>query len=239
MKPLLLFILLTFVPSTLHKQSNLDGYFEDDKFVVVKFDPDQSDIRMFYKNEDGEVIGDFGRLKDYVQSFGSELIFATNGGMFMHDLRPLGLYMEDGKEITPLNTRSASTNFYIKPNGVFYILYNGTVGICKTGDFNSQGVKYATQSGGMLTIDGEINPKYNENSTSYYTRNGVGVDGQGCVIFVLSKIEVNLYDLAQVFWIIGCDNSLYLDGGLSDMYCPEIGLTYPHQYMSVMIAVVK
>ncbi len=138
----------------------------------------------------------------------------------------------------PLNTRSASTNFYIKPNGVFYILTDGTAQVIPTGIIPKD-IKYATQSGPMLTINGEINPKFDDKSTSYKKRNGVGINKDGKVIFILSKEDVNFYDLAYTFQQLGCDNSLFLDGDISDFYCPEIGYTQMFGYMSVMIAVTK
>ena len=238
MKTLILFavLLFSFVPQSLEKQNNIDGYYENDRFIVIRIDPTVSHIAMCYKNSDGEVIGDFGRLK---KEYGNQIIFACNAGMFMTDLRPLGLYIEDGKVITPLNTRNASTNFYIKPNGVFYILYNGTVGICKTESWSQIYPKFATQSGPMLTINGQINSKFNIASESYRTRNGVGIDTNGKVLFILATIPVNFYEFASLFLLFDCQNSLFLDGDISDFYCPEKGLNNKYGYMSPMIIVTK
>ena len=50
-----------------------------------------------------------------------------NGGMYQDDFRPVGLYIENGRELIPANTAtligapSQIPNFYKKPNGVFYI----------------------------------------------------------------------------------------------------------------------
>jgi uncharacterized protein YigE (DUF2233 family) len=56
---------------------------------------------------------------------GKTLKFAMNGGMYADDLSPIGLYIEDGKEIRPANTASVEQkpepNFYKKPNGIFYL----------------------------------------------------------------------------------------------------------------------
>ena len=41
--------------------------------------------------------------------------------MYQVDNTPLGLFIQNGKTLSPLNTRSGSGNFYLKPNGVFYI----------------------------------------------------------------------------------------------------------------------
>lgn len=249
MKTLIIFIvtLLSFVLRPLDTPNHVDGYYEDDHFIIVRVDPETSNIITCYKNADGEVINNFSRLKKHITSTGHELIFACNGGMFMEDLRPLGLYVEKGRQIMPLNTRSASTNFYIKPNGVFYILSNGSVGICRTEAYElisglyaiGEDVKYATQSGPMLTIDGLINGKFNINSTSYKHRNGVGINQDGDVIFIISKAPVSFYEFADAFLMVGCANSLFLDGDISDFYYPPEGLGWWYGYMSVFIAVVK
>jgi len=44
-----------------------------------------------------------------------------NGGMYEADLSPLGLYIENGKTLRQPNTANAAGNFYLKPNGVFYV----------------------------------------------------------------------------------------------------------------------
>ena len=242
MKPLIIFIitLLSFTPQSLKQSHDVDGVYEDDYFVILRFSPDKQIITC-YKNADGEVIGDFFRLKQHVKSTGHEIIFACNGGMFMADLRPLGLYIEDGNTIMPLNTRSASTNFYMKPNGVFCVMPDGSCTIKTTNDYKMSQIspQFATQSGPMLTINGHINSKFNPESTSYRVRNGVGVQSNGDVVFILSKIPVNFYELASAFQIIGCDNSLFLDGDISDFYCPEIGYTGMFAYMSTFIVVIK
>ena len=242
MKALIVFIILlfSFVPQSLNKPRNISGYYDDGKYIVVKVNPTNMSVITCYKNSDGEVIGDFERLDQHISSTGHDLIFACNGGMFMTDLRPLGLYVENGRTLMPLNTRSASTNFYIKPNGVFYILYNGEVGLCKTEVYQGcVNVKYATQSGPMLVIDGVINPKFIETSRSYRVRNGVGMNRDGEVVFILSQYGVTFYDFAYTFQQVGCDNALFLDGDISAFYCPEVGLDWAYCYASVFIAVVK
>lgn len=241
MRTLLLFIILTIIPQSVKREDhNLRCTTIADKFVVVKCNPKDVNLVMAYKNSDGEVYGDFGRLKRDLIQQGKELIFACNGGMFMEDLRPLGWYIENGKVISQLNTRSASTNFYLKPNGIFIINWDKSCRIIQTGsDYPIHQINYATQSGPMLTINGQINPKFSKVSTSWNIRNGVGVNQDGDVVFILAVEPVSLYELADAFLFTGCDNSLYLDGIISDFYLPQIGMTREYGYMSVMIAIVE
>ena len=86
-----------------------------------------------------------------------------NGGMYKTDNSPLGLFIESTKVLTTLNTRSANGNFYLKPNGVFYITTDNQATICKTENFTiNPKIKYATQSGPMLVINGQIHPAFKE-----------------------------------------------------------------------------
>jgi uncharacterized protein YigE (DUF2233 family) len=49
------------------------------------------------------------------------MLFATNAGMFDSNLKPVGLYVEQGRELVHANTKSGRGNFHMMPNGIFYI----------------------------------------------------------------------------------------------------------------------
>ncbi len=145
-----------------------------------------------------------------------------NGGMFKKDHSPVGLYIEDQKMRIPLDTSSADGNFYLKPNGVFYIRTDNKAIICKTADFKNTGkIKMATQSGPMLVINGEIHPAFKQNSKNLNIRNGVGILPDHKIIFAMSKEPVSFYHFASYFKNSGCKNALYLDGSVSRAYLPE------------------
>jgi uncharacterized protein YigE (DUF2233 family) len=83
-----------------------------------------------------------------------------NGGMYQEVLSSLGLYIEKGETQYRLSRRQQGYgNSYIQPNGVFYLTNSGEGHIVATSEFkpNSE-IEYATQSGPMLLVDGEINP---------------------------------------------------------------------------------
>ena len=50
---------------------------------------------------------------------GNRPVLAMNAGMFKEDRSPLGLYVEDGKELVAADTADGDGNFYMKPNGIF------------------------------------------------------------------------------------------------------------------------
>ena len=73
----------------------------------------------------------------------------------------------------------------------------------------------------MLVIDGQIHATFKQGSTNLNTRNGVGILPNKKVIFAMSKKEMSLYDFADYFKKLGCNNALYLDGFVSRTYLPE------------------
>ena len=60
-------------------------------------------------------------LKYAIENETTKLLMATNAGMYKRDNQPQGLYIENGKTITPLDLSKRGGNFYLKPNGVFFI----------------------------------------------------------------------------------------------------------------------
>src|SRR5687767_12157504 len=89
-----------------------------EKIVSYIADPKKQDINFYWKNDSGKIFRSIQNLKNYLEQKNRQLILAMNGGMYQTDNSPLGLYIENYKTITRLNTRSASGNFYMKPNGV-------------------------------------------------------------------------------------------------------------------------
>lgn len=133
----------------------------------------------------------------------------------------MGLYIEEGKTIQPLNTRNGEGNFYLSPNGVFFIKNDDQAGIALTGNFKNTDIKYATQSGPMLVIDGKINAGFTKESASLYIRNDVGITRDNKTVFKISNVPVSLYDFAEYFFKLGCENALYLDGAISNIYVKD------------------
>ena len=81
--------------------------------------------------------------------------------MYHPDNSPVGLYVEDGRELARVNTNAGPGNFHMRPNGVFYVT-GEVAAIVETRSFIKQNlrVEFATQSGPMLVIDGKIHPRF-------------------------------------------------------------------------------
>ncbi|MFD0863603.1 phosphodiester glycosidase family protein [Sungkyunkwania multivorans] len=211
---------------------------DDDRLLVYTVDPAKQELRFFWKNNDGINYSNFQSLRQEVAKKNKQLVFAMNGGMYKSDRSPQGLYIENGRILAKIDTTNkASGNFYMQPNGVFYLTKAQRPVICRTDAFiNDNNVEYATQSGPMLLIDGTIHPKFNQGSSNIHIRNGVGVLPNGHVLFAMSKEEINFYDLATFFKLNGCLNALYLDGFVSRTYLPSKGWEQLDGTFGVIIA---
>jgi uncharacterized protein YigE (DUF2233 family) len=213
---------------------------DDNLFVTYEVDIKKSDLKLYWKDDENETFKSIQNLKTWLEAQKRTLVFAMNAGMYMQDNLPVGLYIENKKELFPLNTRNANGNFYLKPNGVFYITTDNLPVICQTTDFVNNGkIKYATQSGPMLVIDGAIHSAFKEGSANVNIRNGVGILPNNDVIFVMSKSEINFYDFASYFKKLGCKNALYLDGFVSRTYLPEKNWIQTDGNFGVILGVTK
>lgn len=191
------------------------------EYLVYTVDPHHQKLAMYWVNEKGELFGSFRNLNTWLESKNKRLVFAMNGGMYRVDRSPVGLFIDSFRVRRNVNKASASGNFYLKPNGVFYITRQGRAGVTESMAFHlSKDIQYATQSGPMLLVDGKIHPSFTEHSSNVNIRNGVGILPDGRVIFVMSKIAVNFFDFARYFQSWGCKNALYLDGFVSKVYLP-------------------
>ncbi|WP_047548690.1 phosphodiester glycosidase family protein [Psychroserpens sp. Hel_I_66] len=196
---------------------------QDKRFVTHIVNLENQDLKFYLKADNDSNFGNFKALKKELNNKNRELVFAMNGGMYLKDGSPQGLFIEKGitkKQID--TTKDAYGNFYLQPNGIFYLTKNNKGEICKTTDFKyTPTITYATQSGPMLVIDGDIHPVFVKGSKNVHIRNGVGILKNGALLFAMSKDTINLYDFAEFFKNNGCENALYLDGFVSRTYLPK------------------
>ena len=212
----------------------------DERFLTYVVDAKKQDIKFYWKDDKQENFKSILNLRSWLDNKNQKLLFAMNGGMYKQDNSPQGLFIENQITVTPLDTARGNGNFYLKPNGVFYITTNNIPFICRTTNFTDNGqIKYATQSGPMLVIDGQIHPAFKEGSTNLNIRNGVGILPDDKIIFAMSKKEINFYDFANYFKSLGCKNALYLDGLVSRTYLPEKEWTQTDGNFGVIIGVTK
>jgi len=188
---------------------------------------------MFLKYTQGVYLHDFVGLETYVASKGEKLLFAANAGMFEPDSRPVGLLVQDGNEVSPLNLKDGAGNFYLKPNGVFLINEKHEAMVVESSTYTTllTPVTWATQSGPLLVIGGNIHPDFNADSKSVKIRSGVGVKKNGTIVFAISRNPVIFYEFASLFLTkLQCPNALFLDGDISSFYVPGEKDPVPHSF---------
>jgi uncharacterized protein YigE (DUF2233 family) len=213
---------------------------KDEPIIAYVVNTENQDLQLYWKDDKGKLFGSIENLKLNLESRNKTLLFATNGGMYMEDHKPLGLFIQNSKTITSLNTADASGNFYLKPNGVFYLSKDKKAQVCQTSDFkNDSSIQFATQSGPMLVIDGQLHNAFVQGSKNLNIRNGVGILPDNRVVFAMSKDKINFYDFAKYFQDLGCKNALYLDGFVSRTYLPEKNWVQTDGNFGVIIGVIK
>lgn len=182
--------------------------------TIIKARPDQ--IVMHWKDSKDVPLRSFG----FLFLHDPEIKFATNGGMFAAsiDHAPLGLYVEDGKKLRPVNkVNNPRYNFGMQPQGVFLVTKDNIAKVVAVSDsavYNND-IKYAVQSAPMLVIGGKINPLLTK-SSSANIRNGVGVLRNGNVLLIVDKNPVTFQQFAKEFIDQGCVSAMYLDGAISN-----------------------
>lgn len=200
-------------------------------FVVFRLERgEEQNLRFFWKHPDGSAYAGLSPLRKQLSTQGEQLIFAVNGGIYSKDLAPLGLYIENGKTISPLNREIGDGNFFLLPNGVFSISEKGAQVVETIAYHQSAEIRHAIQSGPMLVIKGEVNQRLIPGCGSRHLRNGVGVDSEGRVVFAISDGITSFHDFGTLFRDrLDCRNALYLDGQISRMYLPEMNY---HAYLN-------
>ncbi len=226
-------------PPTEFKQEIIE--YKGVDYIIGIVDLRTTNLRTFYKEDNGALYQNFEAIAEDQKTEGNELIFAMNGGIFNKDRSPTGLYIEDGKEITPINTNKGKGNFFLEPNGILTITKDNNATITNTPKYKQlTNTRTAIQSGPQLLTTGNIHPKFNENSTNTHIRNGVGVIDQNTLVFAMSRKKVNLFTFASFFKDkFECQDALYLDGFVSKVYSPELELTDMESDFSVIIGVVQ
>jgi len=194
------------------------------RYTVCRVDVLRERLQLFLQDDAAQPFKHFDRLADQLAASGRTLAFAMNAGMYHPGFSPVGLFVADGAQLAALNTDSGKGNFFLKPNGVFFVSTEGA-GVVESSAYASRGkpVILATQSGPLLLQQGNLHPAFIPTSDSRLIRNGVGVPGPGTAVFAISEDPVNFYEFAIFFRdVLGCPDALYLDGNISSLYAADL-----------------
>lgn len=194
--------------------------FAGKSYTIIRVNLDEQRLQLFWKDDSGAPFKSFDAVQSSLIKHGRKLVFAMNAGMYHRDFATVGLYVENGKQLSPLNLQRGDGNFFMLPNGVFAITKSGAQ-VMESSQFSTfhANVTLATQSGPMLVIDGKIHPAFRPGSDSRLFRNGVGVVSAKMVCFAISEEPVNFHEFALLFRDhLHCPNALFFDGTVSSLY---------------------
>lgn len=199
--------------------------FHNVDFVVVEVS-EKDDLSLFWKQPESNLpYQSFSNLIKTLAKKDTEVLFSIHSGIFGEDKAPLGWHVENGEKLQALNQvtrKNATGNFSLIPNGVFLVDQSGKRYVIETEEFlktqQLYKTQYGTQSGPMLLINGKMHPKFYPTSDSVKYRSGVCVSND-MTYFVTTQSPINFYYFAKFFQTnLGCQNALYLDGTLSQIY---------------------
>lgn len=215
--------------------------YKGNTYVVCEVAPATDDIRLFLYDDKGEPYGQFDAVEQSLGE-GKRLAFGMNAGMYHEDRAPVGHYVENGEEVMRVVPNAGPGNFGMLPNGVFCIR-DGRADVVETLKYQKtlEGqCRFATQSGPMLVIDGELHPRFLPDSTWRYLRNGVGTSSDGQrVVFVISRNAVTFHEFGSFFRdALGLPQALYFDGNISRLHAPAIGRSDGGRRMGPVVGVV-
>ncbi|MDO5529800.1 MAG: phosphodiester glycosidase family protein, partial [Paracoccus sp. (in: a-proteobacteria)] len=174
-------------------------------------------LRLWLDDDSGQYFNNFSRIRQSLPP-GQDLVFAMNAGMFHPGYAPVGLHIADGEKRGDLVTSGGGGNFGLLPNGVFCTGGARAFAVIESRAFRdaAPACRLATQSGPMLVIDGALHPRFLEDATSRYIRNGVGVSADGTTAwFAISDRPVTFHEFGRLFRDgLGARDALYFDGSL-------------------------
>lgn len=209
----------------------------------------QPKLHLRWLDASGKPLSSFGALQRQIRGEDGEIVFATNAGIYEQGPKPCGLTISDSKLLVPLNLADADGNFYLKPNGVFYLDDRTGPGIVESKEYQSLTIRprLANQSGPLILRKGVLHPAFQEDSPNKRQRSAVGVVAATKeIVFVMSDREdrvkgrVTFYQLVKLFRHLGCDDALFLDGDISQMiFSPAPDATFSPNTFAAMFVLVK
>jgi uncharacterized protein YigE (DUF2233 family) len=214
--------------------------FESSRFIVCTYDARRQDMRLYSRAASGGYLRSFEALQRELGEDSHDVRFAMNAGMYNDAGAPIGLYVQDGEEQKSISLTDGPGNFHLKPNGVFWQDANGVMRIDVSDDYAREmhEARWATQSGPMLLINGELHPRIAEDGASRFVRNGVGLRDPHTSYFVISSGFVSFGRFARFFRDeLHCRDALFLDGTVSSLWAPSVGRYDDNHELGPMVVV--
>lgn len=213
--------------------------FEGSTFTACRYDSAKHRIALA-DAKDGKALRGFTELQGSLGDEAGNLLFAMNAGMYDEEGMPIGLYVEDGRELHAINLRDGPGNFHMKPNGVFAVDKVGRVSIVSSDEWGKRKALFASQSGPMLLIGGKLHPRIQADGPSLHIRNGVCTADGRTAWFVISEVPVSFGRFARFLRdSLGCRDALFFDGAVSSLWDPGAGRMDRGYALGPMVAVFR
>ncbi len=190
-------------------------------YDTVHVHPALHNLTLHWKNpESNEPFETAHNLVHWLERTGHSVVAVTNAGIFEPGLIPTGLHVEKRQQLRPMNLEDGYGNFYLKPNGVFFV-YDHQFGILESARFHMEKPEtdYALQSGPLLLQESKIHPAFTPGSKNCRLRSGIGISEDGQAILAITNGAVNFFDFAVWFRdTANVTDALYLDGTISSLH---------------------
>lgn len=209
------------------------------------FETAPSRIKLLWKDENARLIRQLSVAQKILERQGKRPQMLMNGGIFEEGGIPSGLLVIDGITLRPLNLAAGRGNFFLQPNGVFYVDKANQAAVITSQEFVRlrPDCRLAVQSGPLLLRNQLTHPAFRENSSHRLHRNGVGVRADGTVIFAATifgqKRYPTLYEFADFFRSLGCRDALFLDGDISQLEIDPKKPLVPGNHFATIFAVTE
>ncbi|UJF23829.1 phosphodiester glycosidase family protein [Suttonella sp. R2A3] len=232
----LLALLSANVLANSYRNETIDGV----RYGVFTAEP--ADVSLHWQNSNGKAYRSLRELYQALDEDGRSIDLLMNAAIFSADETPAGLWIEEGKTLSQINTNRGQGNFHIQPNGVFWLADDQAhINTLAAYQRLKPQAEFAVQAGPMLLIDGAINSRFIKGLSSPYKRNAVCTTRSGDLYFIMTERYEDewpsFYRLADALKQLGCYQALYLDGAISDWYIPEVSGLFHWQDFVGMIAV--
>jgi uncharacterized protein YigE (DUF2233 family) len=86
--------------------------YERNVYAICEVDLRKREVRLFWKRPEGAPYAYLSALPRALDANSGKLLFAINAGMFDPALKPVGLYVEQGRELVRANTNAGFGNFH-------------------------------------------------------------------------------------------------------------------------------
>ena len=188
-------------------------------FKTFVIDPTRHQLSLHWKNSQGLPFCTLKTVKMALDDKGQKVLAVMNAGIYDKKYRPLGLHVEGGQVLRPVDRRHGAGNFYLHPNGIFFVGSSGAA-IVRTADFKlTDDITLATQSGPLLFDQTGLHPAFVKKSKHKHFRNAIGVRKDGHIVFAMSIKPVTFWQLAHFLREESkCEAGLYLDGFISQLW---------------------